>query len=168
MRFFRLPQYNYAATSPVPVPANGGGNYIHRRLAVSSGVCLRPDYSATFEKKSHIPLKRPTSSINLKHPRSYPDRVVYQHQYCFSSTRRTSTLYDQTYRKIYAMDMNRPHLGIGDGLERRHSDTSVLQTTQMVFERSKCPRQKVAVGTNSWNVFYRLQQWNSRHTRTMP
>ncbi|OOQ81719.1 hypothetical protein PEBR_42893 [Penicillium brasilianum] len=29
------------------------------------------------------------------------------------------------------MDLNRPHLGIGDALERRHSDTSVLQTTQM-------------------------------------
>jgi hypothetical protein len=32
------------------------------------------------------------------------------------------------------MDMNRPHLlGVGDALERRHSDTSILQTTQMVF-----------------------------------
>jgi hypothetical protein len=66
------------------------------------------------------------------------------------------------------MDMNRPHLGIGDGLERRHSDTSVLQTTQMVFQRPISLRQKMALGTNTWNACDRLQQWNFRHTRTMP
>lgn len=49
---------------PAPAPAKGGGYYIHRRLAVFSEVFPRPDYSATFEKKIHIPPKHPASSIN--------------------------------------------------------------------------------------------------------
>lgn len=57
---------------PAPVPAKGGGYYIHRRLAVSSKVFPRPDCSTTFEKKIHIPLKHPATSINPYPPPKLP------------------------------------------------------------------------------------------------